>query len=347
MKNIERIMLKALLADIPDSIYFKDVEGKFVMVNNAKAENSQTTVEEMIGKTDFDFMPYNEAEKAYLDDREVMQSRQSIRDKIEKLTRPDGRDVSLSVTKIPWRDEEGSLIGLMGISRDVTKRVEMEKNILDMLSIATHDIHGPMVSIEATIKLLIRGSYGAIDESIKSTLQDLYERMLHLSRIVNTYLSKSSIIGLEALEKEKLDLRQDVIDSVLAEFSQEIEESNIHIDNKLGAIPGYRIIVEAHKSWLRVIYRNLISNSIRYGGNGCTIAFGFEDCGTNYKLNVYNSGPSIPPEQQEKIFEKFYSKESTGLGLPICRRLVKKHGGDMWYEESLDGHPNFVFTLTK
>lgn len=347
MKSIEHVMLKALLADIPDSIYFKDIEGKFVIVNKAKAENSRTTIEEMIGKTDFDFMPYDEAEKARLDDKEVMQSGQSIIDKIEKLTRPDGRDVSVSVTKTPWRDEEGNIIGLMGISRDVTKRVEMEKNILDMLSIATHDLHGPLVSIEATLKLLIRGSFGAIDESVKKTLQDLFERMKKLSGIVNNYLSKSSIMGMESLEKIQLDLRQDIIDPVLDEFSKEIEEGNIYIDNKLGAIPGYRITVEAHKSWLRVIYRNLISNAIRYGGKGCTIAFGFEDRDTYYKLNVYNNGPSIPVEQRKKIFEKFYSNQSTGLGLPICRMLIEKHGGDMWYEDSADGHPNFVFTLPK
>ncbi len=347
MKSIEHVMLKALLADIPDSIYFKDLEGKFVIVSKAKADKSRTTVEEMIGKTDFDFMPYDEADKARLDDKEVMQSGQSIIDKIEELTRSDGRDEYVSVTKTPWRDEEGNIIGLMGISRDVTKRVEMERNILDMLSIATHDLHGPLVSIEATLKLLIRGSFGIIDESVKTTLQDLFERMKKLSGIVHNYLSKSSIMGMEVLEKIRLDLRQDIIDPVLEEFSQEIEESNIHIDNKLGAIPGYSITIEAHKSWLRVVYRNLISNAIRYGGKGCTIAFGFEDWDTYYKLNVYNNGPSIPLEQREKIFEKFYSNQSTGLGLPICRMLIGKHGGDMWYEDSADGHPNFSFTLPK
>jgi PAS domain S-box-containing protein len=347
MKNIDNEILKALLADIPDSIYFKNIKGAFVMVNKAKAENSRMTVEEMIGKTDFDFIPLHEAEKCYRDDREVMQNGKSIIDKVEKLTRTDGRTVSVSVTKTPWRDEEGTVIGLMGISRDVTKRIEMEKNILDMLSIATHDIHGPLVSIEATLKLLIRGSFGAVDESVKSTLQDLYERMKNLSRVVNTYLSKSSIIGMEALPKEKLDLRQDIVDPILSEFSREIEDSSIHIDNKLGAIPGNRIMVEAHKSWLGIIYRNLISNAIRYGGKGCTIAFGFEDLGIFYKLNVYNNGPSIPLEQQDKIFKKFHSNESTGLGLSICQKLIRKHGGEMWYEDLPDSHPNFVFTLPK
>ncbi len=343
-------MLMALMEFIPDSIYFKDLEGKFIMVSKAKAANSNVAAEEMTGKTDFDFMSLEEAEKSYSDEQKIIGTGQSIRDKVEKITRSDGNENYVSVSKAPWRNENGEIVGVIGISRDATERVETEKHIVNMLNIATHDLRGPLISIEATIKLLIRGSFGKIiDDSVKATIEDVFERVKKLTKIVNEYLSKSSLIHAEIPPKEILDLREDIIDPILDEFANEIKDDQITIDSKLGAIPGDRIAIKANKSWLRIVYRNLIGNAIKYGGNGCAIAFGFEDAGSYYKLNVYNNGPAVSEEEQEKIFEKFYSagSKSSGIGLWIIRNLIRKHGGDMWHENSLDGHPNFIFSIPK
>lgn len=344
-----REMLAALMEFIPDSIYLKDLDGKFIIVSEAKAVNSGATVEEMIGKTDFDFMTLEEAEKSYFDDQKVIESGKSIKDKVEKITRSDGSEDYVSVTKAPRKNESGAIIGTVGISRNITKRIEVEKHILNMLSIATHDLRSPLISVESTIKLLIRGSFGKIDDSVKATLEDLLGRTKNLTRTVNDYFSKSSIMNVNIPVKERLDLREDIIDVILDEFANEIQENRITIDNKLGAIPGNRIAIKANKNWLRIVYRNLIGNAIKYGSNDCVIAFGFEDTGDHYKLNVYNGGPAVPEEERDKIFDKFYSvaSKSSGIGLWIVRNLIRKHGGDMWYEDSLDGHPNFVFTLPK
>lgn len=217
-----------------------------------------------------------------------------------------------------------------------------------MLSIATHEIRGSLASISSTIKLLKHGSYGFIDDSVKVTLDELYHRTRWFEKIVNDYLNKSSLMDLKTglPKKENLDLRQDIIDPVLEELSEEIKNNEIIIDNKLGGIPGNVIIVKANKIWLKIVYRALIRNGIKHGGKAGTIAIGFEDKNNHFKFIIYNNGPSVPEEECKKIFEKFYSANSTGLGLYISRNLIKKHGGDMWYEESL-GHPQFVFTLPK
>jgi PAS domain S-box-containing protein len=82
---------------------------------------------DMVGKTDFDFMPTDQAQKAANDDNKVMETGVPIIDHIEKLTTKDGDEKWLSVTKIPWYDDQGTIIGTMGISRDVTKRIKGEK----------------------------------------------------------------------------------------------------------------------------------------------------------------------------------------------------------------------------
>ncbi|KJR97768.1 MAG: hypothetical protein VR65_22295 [Desulfobulbaceae bacterium BRH_c16a] len=340
--------MMALLRHSEDSIFFKDMDGRFTLVSEAKARRSAVRWEEMIGKSDFDFLPLEEARKCRDDEIFIMETGKSIVDKEEELTRPDGSQSWISVSKFPWKDLDGEIIGVIGISRDITRRKKLEKHILRMLCIATHDMRSPIVSIASTIKLLARGRFGQVSESVQQTLNDVFNRMIKLEKIVGEYLTKSSVMNSSEIgRKETLDLREDIIDPILGEFSQEIERGEIQIDNRLGGIPGDKIFVSANKNWLGIVYRNLLSNAIRYTPKGGTIAYGFEDIGNMYRLNVFNNGQPIPAEKRKSIFEMFDSEFSSGVGLPVIRELVRRHGGDLWCEESPGGHPNFVFTLPK
>jgi len=119
-------LLQTLLDNIPDSIYFKDDNHKFILVNKAKAAHSNVLPEKMIGKTDFDFLPEEEAKKAFNDDQEIIKLGKFIINKIEKITRNDGLERWVSVTKVPRFDKEGNIIGSMGISRDITDQKKLE-----------------------------------------------------------------------------------------------------------------------------------------------------------------------------------------------------------------------------
>ncbi len=123
----EHSLLQTLMDSIPDSIYFKDDKNKFVKVNKAKAAHSNVKPEEMIGKTDFDFLPELQAKKAFDDDEEVLKTGKFIINKIEKLTNVNGSERWVSVTKIPRFDIDGNIIGTMGISRDITEWKKLEE----------------------------------------------------------------------------------------------------------------------------------------------------------------------------------------------------------------------------
>jgi|SRR5208283_730469 len=339
-------MTEALMQKTPDFIYFKDTHGRFVSVSETFAQHFNTSINDMIWKTDYDFFPRDQAEEFSLEDKKVMATREPIKDKIEKWDGLNGKGIWISVSKAPWESREGEIVGLMGICREVTDRVEREKHILDMISIATHDIRVPLTSVGSIIKLVIRGTFGLIDESVKVTLLDISARIRLLEKLVSEYLCKSSVMNVKMPAKEIFDLRQDIIDPILDEFSSEIEENKIVIDSRLGAIPSNRIIIKANAQWIRIVYRNLIRNAIKYAVSGY-IAFGFEDKEDHYRLNVFNSGPPVQEEKRNEIFTKFESKDSTGLGLAISRDLIIKHGGNMWYENTRDSHPNFIFTIPK
>jgi two-component system sensor histidine kinase/response regulator len=121
-------LLWALMDNIPDSIYFKNGDNRFIMVSKIKAEHVGSTPEDIIGKTDFDFYPEEIAEKMAEDDKHVVETGESIVDRIEKIVRRSGKVRWVSATKVPLRDKTGAIIGTMGISRDITeiKRAEEE-----------------------------------------------------------------------------------------------------------------------------------------------------------------------------------------------------------------------------
>jgi len=126
----EQNLLQALMNNISDSIYFKDKENRFVMVNRAKAEHSGVTCKEMIGKTDFDFFPLEIAKQSFADDNLVMESGKSIIDRVEEIIHLNKIKHWVSVTKVPWYDEEGKIIGTIGITRDITERKKAEEVLL-------------------------------------------------------------------------------------------------------------------------------------------------------------------------------------------------------------------------
>jgi len=126
----EQYLLHALMNNISDSIYFKDKENRFVMVNRAKAEHSGVTCKDMIGKTDFDFFPLEIAKQSFADDNLVMESGKSIIDRVEEIIHLNKIKHWVSVTKVPWYDEEGKIIGTIGITRDITERKKAEEVLL-------------------------------------------------------------------------------------------------------------------------------------------------------------------------------------------------------------------------
>ena len=233
------------------------------------------------------------------------------------------------------------------------ERKRLNENILNMLKIMSHDIRSPLVSMAATLKLLQRGSYGNMDDSVANTVKDLFFRVKQILGIAEDCLGKAHAVDAQMkIEKQEIDLRQEVVDSVLDELSNEIEAEEITIDNKLGAIPTGTIVVNASKIWLKVVYRNLFKNAIKYGGHGCTIAFGYEAQGSFYRLNVYNTGIPIPEEKRSTLFTKFGRveggtvRDGVGMGLYLTKEVIKRHGGDIWYEAK-DNGSDFVFTLPK
>ncbi len=126
----ERDLLHALMDNIPDTIYFKDAASRFTRINKAQAKMlGIKNPEEAIGKTDFDFFTEEHARDTNLDEQEIMKTGQPLINKVEKSERPDRYFLWTSTTKVPIKNKEGQVTGMVGISRDITERKQMQEKL--------------------------------------------------------------------------------------------------------------------------------------------------------------------------------------------------------------------------
>ena len=137
----ERHLLRSLMDNLPDYIYFKDRDSRFIRTNKAHAKVfGLSDPAQVVGKTDSDFFTDEHAQPAYTDEQEIIRTGQPMLAKEEKETWPDGRETWVSTTKMPLRDAAGNIIGTFGISRDITarKRVEKVRNAIYRISEAAN-----------------------------------------------------------------------------------------------------------------------------------------------------------------------------------------------------------------
>jgi len=208
-KEIEKIKFKGTLLDsllehIPDRIYFKDKESRFLDVSKSKAERTGLSREEFKGKTDFDFFSEEEAKVMREDEKKTMESGEPVIDKVQKLELPDGSEKWFSMTKVPFFDNKGNVMGTLGISRDVTrlktlelekaKKIEAQQEELAVLSTPVIDIWEGVL----TVPLL-----GVLDSERASRIAEAL-----LTQIVETrsFAAIMDISGISAVDSAVADL---------------------------------------------------------------------------------------------------------------------------------------------
>lgn len=131
--SLERALLQNLLDNIPDAIYFKDTDNRIIRVNKFYAEGFKLSPEDIIGKTDFDFFPKDQAQRMFEDDTYVLKTGKPIIGKIERTLLPNGTYNCVTTTKIPIKNKEGKAIGTLGVTRDITAYDNTERTNLDMI----------------------------------------------------------------------------------------------------------------------------------------------------------------------------------------------------------------------
>jgi PAS domain S-box-containing protein len=365
-------LLRDLMDFIPDVIYFKDKQGRFIMVNQAHAKGLGVKPEALVGKTDFDLFSKNRARKMAQDDAHVMNTGKPIIDKVERATRPDGVDNYVSTTKIPRYDDKGRVIGLIGITRDITRRMQFERLRKDKLcvekklesleelsamksefiSTVSHELRTPLAVIKGLVTIVFNEVVGQINHKQKEVLQKTLDNTERLKKIIDDLLDISRI------ERNTLKLHYSLVDIVdlikdsEGFFIKLAEEKNIRLKY---VYPGEPVNVFIDADRVRQVIFNLISNAIKFTMDGGKIKVEVKILESKVRIGVIDTGIGISKADLSSIFNKFTQvsrlpgaeNKGVGLGLSISKKLVERHKGEIWVESKAGVGSKFYFTLRR
>ncbi|HEY6332488.1 MAG TPA: response regulator, partial [Blastocatellia bacterium] len=354
----ERDLLDALMASTTDNIYFKDRESRFIRISKAMANTFGLRNEsEAVGKTDADFFTAEHARQARADEERVMATGLAVIGLEEKETWADRDDTWVSSTKQPLIGAGGRVVGIFGISRDVTKRKQQERELdraresaeaanaakSEFLANMSHEIRTPMNGIIGMTEL-------ALDTALTPEQREFLE-MIRLSadsllEVINDILDFSKIeAGKLRVESIPFNL-QEALDHAIRPLAVRAHQKGLElVYTSRPDLPEHLI---GDPSRIRQILVNLVGNSIKFTEHGEIVVRVEEESRSSdqvgLRFSVTDTGIGIPEEKQNSIFEAFAQADGsttrkyggTGLGLTISARLVKLMGGCIWVDSPAD-----------
>jgi PAS domain S-box-containing protein len=218
----EKDLLHSLMDNIPEIIYFKDTEGRFVRVNRAKAQYvGLSDPEQAVGKTDFDFYPEDYARDSRLYDNQIIKFGQPIVGRVERVTSPDGIIHWMLSTRAPIKDKSGRVISIVGIARDITERKQAE----DALEQSMADLLGVVSSVSLG-DLTRRGIEG--DDTIGRIARSLNRMLDNFSSILTQVMGIAMSVSSNAIEvlsaSEQISIGSDRQVGEITSTSSAVEE---------------------------------------------------------------------------------------------------------------------------
>jgi signal transduction histidine kinase len=232
------------------------------------------------------------------------------------------------------------------------KELDMLKD--EFVSVASHELRTPMTAIKSYLWMALAGKGGNLTDKQKYYLDRAYNSTDRLIKLVNDMLNVSRIeAGRVSLEVKKVDMNQ-LVEDIIFEVKPRADELGLKvIEQKVPDLPA--VIADSDK--IKEVLINLIGNSLKFTPVGGSITITFEQKDGMVITHVTDTGKGVDKDDQEKLFQKFgllkgsYTtnqqvSQGTGLGLYICKSIMKLHKGDIWaFSEGRDKGSVFSFSL--
>jgi PAS domain S-box-containing protein len=359
-----RDRLGAILDSSREGVLMFDLDGRVAMANSALERlvgiprgdvEGQRLDELLLHKPELDVadqLGYSaSALTALLDQLCAGQQPDSTHDSYE-LARPSARSIERSGT--PVLDASGRLVGWMITVRDVTEERELQRIRDDLTSMIIHDLRSPLTAILSGLYLLREMTPIADqDEIVDGALTAAEQSCRKLLDLVNSLLDISKMeAGRMELERKPTDLAK-LVANTFEQLASLAKNGNITLTSQITG--DCQVFVDDDK--IGRVLTNLVDNALKFtslDGQVTVLVEPMPDQAAFIRCAVRDTGPGIPPEHIERIFDRFVqapgasgTRRGTGLGLAFCKLVVEAHGGRIWVESKEAGGSTFYFTLPR
>ena len=360
--------LRTLIDTLPLWVWLKDTERRYLTVNQANAQACGRKVEEMVGKSDEQLWPPELAERYLANDAEVLTTRQ--RTTVEQAIASENGPVWMETYRAPVLDEDGTLLGMVGVTRNISERkaaeeareaalaeaVRLARQRSDFLAQMSHELRTPLNAIMGYAQLLRRDTH-QLTERQASGLATIHESGQHLLTLIN------DILDLARVEAGKLVLAPSVVHlgtflRVVADIMRiKAEEKSLLFHYEAAADLPAAVTVDDKR--LRQVLLNLLGNAVKFTDRGevalrvLLVAQRAREQGmARLRFEVADSGIGMSREQLARIFQPFEQvaemqrrEGGTGLGLAISQQLIQLMGGKIEVNSEPDKGSLFWFEL--
>lgn len=361
----ERNLLLTLIKNLPHSIYVKDKEGKKILTNPTDLKFIGKSEEEVIGKTDLEVFPNEISSKCFSDDMSVINTGKPILNEEELIENVDGKNYWLLTSKLPLKDSEEKVYGLIGVGQDITERKilddKLKKYYADLkeanatkdkfISIISHDLRSPIQGILGITELFESEIESFSREEIKNISRELNKAVKGQFDLLEDILTWSRIQSNRIETKlESLTIKEE-LSRILSLLTPSALNKGIQL---IDQIPEEEIIY-ADRNMLQLLLRNLISNAIKFSFKGSKIIIGYNSNESTQEIFVKDFGVGIDEDDFKKIFmiDSHYTtkgtadEKGTGLGLVLCNEIIGKHFGKIFFESKKNEGTTFHVIFPK
>ena len=251
----------------------------------------------------------------------------------------------------PFLDENGQTLGTVYLFDDITREKEIDQMKSDFISLVSHELRTPLTSIIGFVSFILDGKAGAINDRQRNSLARVQRQSKRLAALINDLLDISRIeSGRIQMEQEPISLLE-IVTQRIEEIRPQADEKSIQMD--LTAPESVPTIL-GDEARMGQVFTNLIGNAIKFAPNNGEVSIKVRVDGSLLHVEVIDTGPGIPAEERQKVFDKFYQlsdistrqQGGSGLGLSITKSVVEAHGGKLWIDDGNQGKgSNFQFVL--